>query len=93
MIHDANFVITGGTTGCRDDNLWCHQWWQSWHHDNSLSVFSNYVWPGCQLDAPNCYAPCLLAICKYTDLKSIDCKGILQGPLLCLNIWYANNLL
>ena len=25
--------------GCRTDNLWCHQQWQSWHHDNSqLSV-------------------------------------------------------
>ena len=34
--HDANFVIIGGTTGCRYDNLWCHQWWQSWHHDDSV---------------------------------------------------------
>ena len=23
--HDANFVITGGTVGCRYDNLRCHQ--------------------------------------------------------------------
>ena len=23
--HDANFVAIGGTTGCRYDNLWCHQ--------------------------------------------------------------------
>ena len=39
---DANFVITGGTGGCHKDNLPCHQWWQSWHHDNpriSLSEF------------------------------------------------------
>ena len=35
--HDANIVITGGTAGCHDDNLQCHQWWQSWHHDNSVS--------------------------------------------------------
>ena len=34
--HDANFVIIGGTTGCcHDENLWCHQWWQSWHHVDS----------------------------------------------------------
>ena len=39
--HDANFVITGGIVGCRYDNLRCHQWWQSWHHDESR--FS--VWP------------------------------------------------
>ena len=33
--HDGNFVITGGTRGCHYDNLWCLQWWQSWHHENS----------------------------------------------------------
>ena len=39
--HDTNFVITGGTAGCLDDNLQCHQWWQSWHH-NDL-VFQHYA--------------------------------------------------
>ena len=29
--HDANFVVTGSNTGCHNDNLWCCQWWQSWH--------------------------------------------------------------
>ena len=33
--HDANFV-TGGTTGCHYDNLWCRQWRRSWHHSNSV---------------------------------------------------------
>ena len=33
--YDAYFVITSGTWGCRYDNLMCHQWWQSWHHDES----------------------------------------------------------
>ena len=28
--HDANFVVTGGTGGCRYDNIRCHQWRQSW---------------------------------------------------------------
>ena len=27
--HDADFVIIGGTAGCQNDNLQCHQWWQS----------------------------------------------------------------
>ena len=40
-LHDANFVITGGTTGCHSNSLWCHQWWQSWHHGNyEFSAFS-----------------------------------------------------
>ena len=31
--HDANFVITGDTAGCHNDNLRCHQWrHHSWHH-------------------------------------------------------------
>ena len=28
--HDANFVVIGGTIVGRYDNLWDHQWWQSW---------------------------------------------------------------
>ena len=35
----VNLVVTGGNWGCRHDNHRCHQWWQSWHHNNSwLSV-------------------------------------------------------
>ena len=30
--HDASFVITGVCAGYHNDNLWCHQWWQSLHH-------------------------------------------------------------
>ena len=44
--HNANFVITGGTGGCHKDNLQCHQWWQSWHHNNSrfsVFIFIKYV--------------------------------------------------
>ena len=38
---DANLIIIGDIRGCHNDNLWCHQWWQSWYHDNSLfSVFT-----------------------------------------------------
>ena len=32
---NPNFVITGGSGGCRYDNLLSHQWWQSWDHDNT----------------------------------------------------------
>ena len=32
--HDANFVVSGGTTGCPCDNRWCHQLRQSWHYHN-----------------------------------------------------------
>ena len=35
--HNANYVITGGTTGCHD-NLQCHHWWQSWHMTSRFSV-------------------------------------------------------
>ena len=38
--HDANFAIIGGTADCHHDNLQCHQWWQSWHHD-----YSHFLWP------------------------------------------------
>ena len=31
--HGGHFVVAGGTTGCHTDNLWCHQWRQSDHHD------------------------------------------------------------
>ena len=34
--YDANSAISGGTAGCHYDNVECHQWWQSWHHDNSV---------------------------------------------------------
>ena len=29
--HGANFVVTGGTVGCHNDNLRCHL---IWHHDD-----------------------------------------------------------
>ena len=34
--HDANFAVTIGAAGCCYDNLWYHQWLQSWHHDDSV---------------------------------------------------------
>ena len=42
--HDGKFVITGMTAGCDYDNLWYHQWWQSWHLDDSwFSVLSEIL--------------------------------------------------
>ena len=40
--HDANFVITGCTGGCHNDNLQWFQWWQRWHHDYSLALLDKY---------------------------------------------------
>ena len=34
--HCVNFVGTGGMGGFHYDNFWGHQWWQSWHLDNSV---------------------------------------------------------
>ena len=31
---DVNFVFTGGTEGCRFNNLRSYQWRQMWHHDD-----------------------------------------------------------
>ena len=28
-------LVVAGTMGCHYDNLQYHQWWQSWHYDNS----------------------------------------------------------
>ena len=39
--HNVNFVVIGGIIGCHSDNLWFHQWWQSWHYDDF--VFSVVV--------------------------------------------------
>ena len=32
--YDANFVATGGTASCRNDNQQWRLWRQSWHHNN-----------------------------------------------------------
>ena len=44
--HDANTTVNGDTRGCHIDNLRCHQWLQSWHHDISLifSIIWHVVW-------------------------------------------------
>ena len=31
-----NFVVTGGNVSCHNDNLQCHQWWQSCQIDNPV---------------------------------------------------------
>ena len=38
---DANFVVTGGTTGCRYDNLWYHRWQKKLA---SWQLFSGYAY-------------------------------------------------
>ena len=31
--HDAKFVCIDSTGSCHNNNLWCHQWLKSWHHE------------------------------------------------------------
>ena len=38
---DTNFIIIGDKTGCRYDNLRCHQWRKSWHYDDSQFSIDN----------------------------------------------------
>ena len=40
----CQLVVTGGTGGCRYDNLWCCQWWQRWRQF-SMFMWSSYVHP------------------------------------------------
>ena len=49
--HDANFVVTGGNTGCRDDNLRCRQWRLSLHCNVTFTITHLLVreLPWCQL--------------------------------------------
>ena len=42
--HDANSFVTGGTGSCRNNNLHCRLWRQSWHDDNSWSSASAWQW-------------------------------------------------
>ena len=43
--HNAKFVVTSGTGGCRYNNLQCHQWWQklaSWWLFFQLATLDSY---------------------------------------------------
>ena len=37
---NRQFVVIGGRVSCRNNNLWCHQWWQSCQIDHLM-----YNWP------------------------------------------------
>ena len=41
--HDTIFVVASGNEGCCYDNLGCHQWRQSWHHENYSFATSIYI--------------------------------------------------
>ena len=67
--NDANFVITGGTGGCHYDNLQCHQWWQSWHHNNSQFSMSMHT------DSPRVY----FVMVWHKSVLPITFRVTLQG--------------
>ena len=31
----APYDVIMTTIGCQNDNLWCYQWWQNWHHEHT----------------------------------------------------------
>ena len=33
--HNAHFAVTGDSTGCHNNTLWYHRWWQSCPYNNS----------------------------------------------------------
>ena len=41
--HDANLVVIADTGGCRYGNPWCHQWQQSWCHDDDITWILSIV--------------------------------------------------
>ena len=47
-----NFVVTGGTVSCHNDNLQCHQWWQSCQLDDLLFSVDSRPW-----NNPRWYTP------------------------------------
>ena len=60
--------VTGGTVGCHNDNLRCHQWRQSWHYDNSwFSVYVNSIlwFTHILRNANNCYYVLLMFDCMW----------------------------
>ena len=67
---DANFVATDCSAGCRNDNLRCNQWRQSWHHDNSrssmLPVLIRLIW--------YTYTSLTQITCLYLDHRWPICK-------------------
>ena len=77
--HDANFVVTGSTTGCHYDNLWCHQWRQSWHQDDTLfSIYTHsLVCCGCIINFCG-YITCFCALLWYIYPYSL---GLIPWPL------------
>ena len=38
--HDGNFVTTGGTQGCHNNNHQCHNWWEIWHHNQYQFLYT-----------------------------------------------------
>ena len=98
--HDANFIITGGTTDCIYDILLLYQWWKNQHHNNLLQwndrgFFRHHVWYGNSL-WQNVYQQA-----RYIDLslkinlaaQNTTCYRISwwQMPTICYKYHYYNS--
>ena len=74
----AKFVATGGTAGCRYDNLLCHRWRQNLHHGNfrvhSCRLLQNSLtFPWHLPDSIHIsLTKCNKKKCKWQVLKSIS---------------------
>ena len=69
--HNFNFVVTGGTTGCHNGNLRCHQRQQIWHHVHSWFSVNYHI----------TYPPPVCHIISYTNFYSLSYCTIYQLPV------------
>ena len=75
--HNANFVVTGSTTGCRSDNLRCCQWQQSWHHNSSIfSVLVHQFFSSGESLYHQCVHQSVKAPGDYSSMILLCCQKI-----------------
>ena len=68
---DGNFIIIEGTKGCHYDNLWCHQWWQSYASCFSFQQFHSISsLPHTKMDAEFLPNPATPPSIKYIGVDS-----------------------
>ena len=83
--------ITGGNESCRHDNLLCHQWGQSWHHDGSAFSGSTAHNPMNNESGPckrTSVAPIYMSWAIYFTCKCLPHVTINQKQMsaLCLGV-------
>ena len=98
--YDDNFVITGSTCGgCCYDNLQCHKWFQSWHHDDSWFSVTNKI----SIDQSHRYgrpqAACREPAGSYDKTTAICFVHktqylLIRAPYTCIVVfWHISNII